>query len=398
MKDFCSLNGSIVFDGAGRHVVGGDTGATSLPWLTVQKGYCAHHFTKVVSVREMRFAPSGELLAASPGRSTVGGGSAGLGALVLVPDDNDDGIGDAPIQFLNGLESAHGMAFTPGYLYYQASLTQIRRVKYEKGDRKPIPNAPTAGEQVADITVYQSSAHWTKAIDMADDGTIYVTNGGDQSSSCSSLGDFEGGILKVDGTTGGHIVARGMRNPVRLRCQHGHNNCFALELARDSSASVGGREKLVAVHEGDDWGHPCCATKNTPFTDMTPTPDCSKTAGEENAFVIGSTPFGLDFAPSNWPAPLSNGIFITLHGVFGSWEGARIVAVGTDPVTGMPLKSSTIDPTNPTGAIYEFASGWDDMTNSHGRPAVAAFSPDGRLFIGDDVTGEIFWIAPVVKN
>src|SRR5262249_9167082 len=36
VKDFCALPGAIVFDEAGRHVVGG--GADELPWLTLKNG------------------------------------------------------------------------------------------------------------------------------------------------------------------------------------------------------------------------------------------------------------------------------------------------------------------------------------------------------------------------
>ena len=49
----------------------------------------------------------------------------------------------------------------------------------------------------------------------------------------------------------------------------------------------------------------------------------------------------------------------------------------------------------PTGAMATFATGWDDGTRSHGRPAVVAFAPDGRLFLGNDTNGDIVWIAPL---
>ncbi len=366
-----------------------------LPWLTLQKGYCAHHFAKVTSTRELRFGPKGELFAASPGRTCVGGATTGLGAIVMVPDDDNDGVGEAPIPIVS-VVTAHGFTFAPGYIYYQASVSQIRRVPYD-GGRTPIANPTTAGDVVIDVTQYQSGSHWGKTIDIADDGTVYVTNGGDQGSACTQPTPFEGGILKADGTPSGHIVARGFRNAIRLRCQKGHNHCFALELGRDSSASFGGREKLVLVQDGDDWGHPCCASKNVPFSDISPVPDCSGVASEDDSFVIGSTPFGFDFVPQNWPAPYAGGVVVALHGVFGTWTGARVVMIGGDPVTGMPMKMSTTGPT-PTGPISDFATGWDDMSNSHGRPTVAAFGPDGRLYIGDDTAGEIFWIAPVVTK
>lgn len=394
MKDFCSLPGSIVFDGNGRHVVGGDTG--QLPWLTLKKGFCAHHFAKLPSVREIRFGPNGELFAASPGRTCVGGASAGLGAIVMIPDDNADGLGDAPIKILSGLESAHGFTFAPGVIYYQVTTSQIRRVSYD-GSRTPIANAAAAGDVVADITVYQSSSHWGKTMDIADDGTVYVTNGGDQGTACTEAQAFQGGILKIDGSPGGHQVASGFRNPVRLRCQRGHNHCFALELEQDGSASLGGREKLVLVREGDDWGFPCCTSRNVPYSNVMPAPDCSKVPSEDNAFVIGSTPFGFDFVPASWPAPYAGGVIITLRGAFASWTGARVVAIASDPVTGMPMKSSTTGPM-PTGPISDFATGWDDNTTSHGRPTAATFGPDGRLYIGDDTANEIFWIAPVVAQ
>jgi hypothetical protein len=39
----------------------------------------------------------------------------------------------------------------------------------------------------------------------------------------------------------------------------------------------------------------------------------------------------------------------------------------------------------PTGALSGFATGWDDGTLSHGRPAAVAFAADGRLFLGNEI-------------
>jgi glucose/arabinose dehydrogenase len=45
--------------------------------------------------------------------------------------------------------------------------------------------------------------------------------------------------------------------------------------------------------------------------------------------------------------------------------------------------------------MTNFATGWDDGTVAHGRPAAVTFSSDGRLFVANDVNGIIFWIAPM---
>src|SRR5260221_9597022 len=276
----------------------------------------------------------------------------------------------------------------------------IRRLPYRAGDRSAASRGVRAssGEIVADITVHQSMTHWPKALDVADDGTIYVSNGGDQGEVCDPEHPIRGGIFVLDGSPGARHIVKGMRNPIALRCHRGKNQCFAAELSRDYSASMGGREKLVPIREGDDWGFPCCATKDVPYPDVAPTPDCSRVAPEGNSFVIGDTPFGFDFAPDTWPGRWAGSVILTLHGAFGSWAGAKIVAIATDPATGKPLPSPIASESANSSLLTSFAVGWDDGTKAHGRPADASFAPDGRLFIADDVRGEIFWIAPATDG
>jgi glucose/arabinose dehydrogenase len=386
---FCDLPGSVLFTAAGTVTVpGGDSSRVSFLHLPV--GFCVHYFGNVPNVRQMRFAPGGELFAASPTTGTTGGTYGGKQAVLVLPDDDRDGIADATQTFLDNLPSTQGLLFTKGYFYYQDD-TQIMRVAYQSGDRKP--SGPS--ELVANIQVYSSSLHWPKALDQADDGTIYVANGGDQSEACTEPHPFHGGILKLDGTMAGKQVAKGFRNPIAVRCEHGKNLCFAAELARDYSEELGGREKLVPIRDGDDWGFPCCATTGVAFPDAIAGADCSKVASEHAAFLIGDTPFSFDFEPGKWPAPYTGAAFVPLHGAAGTWHGARLVAVEMDPTSGLPVPSDDLDAGAATGGLSDFASGYDDDLLQHGRPAAVTFAEDGRLFLANDNSGEIFWIAPL---
>ena len=45
-------------------------------------------------------------------------------------------------------------------------------------------------------------------------------------------------------------------------------------------------------------------------------------------------------------------------------------------------------------SLLQFASGWDDGMQDHGRPAAITFAADGRMFLADDNLGIIVWIAP----
>ena len=392
---FCDLPGSMQMTDTGVVVVpGGPSSAPDLQFIRLPVGFCAHFFTNVGNVRQLRFAPGGELFAASPTTPTTGGGRGGQAAIVALPDDDRDGSADRTLTFLGApagpsLRSTQGLLFSGGFLYYQDG-TKIMRLPYASGDRSP--SGPS--EQVADITMYFSPLHWPKALDAADDGTIYVANGGDQGEACNPARPFHGGIRKLDGTPDGAPVAKGFRNPISVRCLHGHNRCFAVELAKDFTTFSGGREKLVEIRQGDDWGFPCCATKDLPYEGIDPVPDCSGVAADTDSFLIGETPFDVDFETGKWPAPWSHRAYLPLHGVAGAWEGARLVAIAMNPETGELVPASTL-PAGPPGSVADFAVGWDDGTRSHGRPANVAFASDGRLFLGNDNTGDIIWIAPL---
>ncbi len=411
---WCSLPNTVMHLGPELHLE--PKGASGLRWLSLPDGFCAHHFAEVPNLRAMRFAPTGELFASSPVTGTTGGGPNGLSALVLIADDDGDGVGDQLVTWRSGLPSTQGLLFTDGFLWFQ-DHTKVMREPYQPGQRQPSGDPDVR----ADVQVYVDGLHWPKTLDQADDGTVFVSNGGSQSELCLWPMPFHGGVLALDpGSPGGlKEVAKGLRNPMYLRCHHdGHDLCFAAELAKDYSAAMGGREKLLPVHEGDDWGYPCCASQNLPYSDVCLTcsgdtalpadstltcqaasncsPNCSQVMAENNGFVIGNTPFGFDFVDTQWPAPWRNQAIVALHGAFASWVGAKVVAIGMDPATGLTLPSSDVNGA-PTGAMQDFLTGWDDGQLDHGRPADVVTSKDGRVFVANDVSGEIFWVAPLTS-
>jgi glucose/arabinose dehydrogenase len=381
-------------------VPGAPATSPDLTWLTLPPGFCAHYYGTVGDARQLRFDPGGDLFVASPTTGTTGGNPVGaIAGIAVLPDDDHDGVADSNITFLDHLPSVQGLMFADGFLYYQDGST-IRRVPFRPGDRRP-----SGGSEIVTTfdpnRVPQDGLHWPKVFDRAQDGTIYVSNGSTQLELCTSTRPVFGAIfqLNADGTTG--EVAKGFRNPIAMRCEVDHNVCLVAELALDYSASTAGREKLVPLHPGDDWGYPCCATRDTPYGGVTyndtgTVPDCSGVGQESGSFIIGHTPFGLDFEMGRWPAPWAHRVFLTLHGDVGTWDGARVVAIALDATSGLPLRATELEggAADPD-SMLEFATGWADGTHAHGRPAPITFAPDGRMFLGDDQRGMIVWIAPV---
>jgi glucose/arabinose dehydrogenase len=395
---FCALPGSVVWSDEGPVLIPGGAPTADVSWMHLPPGFCAHYFATVKTARQLKFAPGGELFAASPTTATTGGANNGVSGVVVLPDDDHDGVADTTITFLARLPSVQGLLFAGGYFYYQNGSV-IQRVPYASGDRQPSGPA----EVVTDLSTSlpQDGLHWPKAFDVAQDGTLYITNGGSQGDQCSSAWPARGAVVRLNPDHTTSLVAQGFRNPIALRCEQDHDVCLVVELALDYSGDTGGREKLVPVRQGDNWGYPCCATQNLPhlgvrYVDTAAVPDCSGVASETDSFIIGHTPFGVDFSPQTWPAPWNERAFVTLHGVVGSWAGARVVGIAVDTLTGLPLPATELDASvgNPDN-LKDFATGWDDGRQDHGRPAPITFAPDGRMFVGDDQRGAVIWIAPV---
>ena len=378
-------------------------GASPSP-LTVPEGFCAREFTAapVIEGRVMRFAPNGDLFLAVPAMGTPGGASGGAGAIVVLPDDNHDGRADAVVHYAgspttptaecygaegdaSNLTCVHGLLFSGGYLYYTRS-DEVRRFAYKSGDRQA---KVAAGELVSKLGGGgNASIRWTHTLDQAKDGRIYVSRGRFEASGCTDTEMTLGSVFALPVGSAAtlpltpEVVADGFRNPMFLRCQPGCGDCYADELSGDSWSGIGGREKLALLETNGHWGYPCCIGKDEAAPGA-PSGMCHAIGTELAAINLHDTPFGLDFETGAFPAPYSYGVFIGMHGAVGSWTGTGVAWLSTDPVTHRPV-----------GVPRMFATGWGQQAPVVGRAADVAFAPDGRLFVSDDQSGRIFWIAP----
>lgn len=279
-------------------------------------------------------------------------------------------------------QSVHGLLFDSGYLYWTFQ-NSVNRVAFARGDRAISPTATV--ELVADIT---GSERWTHTLAAGPDGSLYVSMGIYGSFQCPYPSPERGAILRIRRTPtdttpplNGTIVAQGFRNPMYIRCHAW--GCYAAELTDDGWTSPG-REKIVKFESGQDYGYPCCYDRGLPSPANGGRVACTNVVASMIGFPVGYTPFGHDFAPSTWPAPYANGLFVGLHGQVGSWTSTGINWAASDATTHAFMGESAAT----------FMTGWGRGTPNEGRVADIAFAPDGRLFFTDDQQGQVFWIAP----
>ena len=353
---------------------------TDVTGVTVPADFCVRKFADVPVARVMGFAPNGDLFVSSPKRVTPGGAGPGAGAIFLLRESTPGGVLQK-FTFAQGLQTVHGILVTSSAFYYTLEQS-VLRVPYAAGATSIDTSTP---EVIATFDQSASYARWTHSLAMSTDGALLVSRGVFDNQVCPPADDRNASVLRIGSghSAAGDIVARGFRNPLTLRCMP-WSTCYAIELSGDGWTAAGGAEKLVELHDGDNYGFPCCVARDVPAPELgNPPPNCSTITVADHTFPLHDTPFGFDWERNfGWPDPYRNGFFVGLHGDYGSWTHAGMQWAPTDPVTHLPTKATT-----------EFLTGVG-QNKTISRIADVRFAPDGRLFFTDDHGGAVYWIAP----
>ncbi len=363
--------------------------AASRVTAAIPAGFCIRRYATVGHPRVMAFAPNGDLFVSSPLTTGPGGTGPGRGEIVVLPDDNRDGVADSIVTYqartsMRELDTVHGLLFHNSSLYY-TTFHGVHRYPHATGSRAAPAGPP---ELIADLS---ESERWTHTLAVKPDGRMFVSMGIYGSSICPYPTPERGAILEIGPghsmlsgrTVAGSIVARGFRNPMYIRCQPS-GDCFAAELT-DDGWTAPGREKILRFNNNEDYGYPCCYERGlpSPYNPGGMRYSCANVTASLAGFPVGHTPFGHDFERNVWSDPTYRAsVYVGLHGVVGSWDHTGINRLAVDPMTRLP-----------TGTPQPFMT-WGPGTPNVGRVADLVFAPDGRMFFTDDQLGMVFWIAP----
>lgn len=354
---------------------------TNVMGATPATGFCLKSYAQIGEARTMVLAPNGNLFVGAPSDSAPGGASGGPAAIVLLSDDDHDGVAEEHL-FLTELDAmhtklheVHGLALGGGYLFFTMKAS-VWRVPYATGDRV----ATALPENLNLPATYATGGRFTHGLARSVGGQLYTSRGAyGECSMTPESGEIS--TIGADGTL--TTIAGGFRNPMYLRCHRTDEVCAAMELGED--LMTGAREKMLILQPNTNYGYPCCYSKAVASPDGA-SMSCGDVAKEDASFPLSDTPFGFDWEPGMWPAPYGNGVFVALHGSAYSspqWQGAAVVFAPTDPTTHVPVQDWQI-----------FQGGFGVGGSVLDRPSDIAFSNDGRMFISDDTSGNIFWMAP----
>lgn len=340
-------------------------------------------------VRELAFAPNGDLFA-----GTTGDG------VYLVP--NADGAGPAGKALLFATlasEPAAGVAFGPGSLYVGTQLA-VYRIAYTPGDR----NAHSTRE-IAQVRLRTDSGddnHSTTSVAFTG-GTLYASIGS-TCDACKESNPLRATIqqMRPDGTQMRAKAIR-FRNAIALAINPATGSLWAGGAGQDAITPGHPYEFFdnVTAHAGvPDYGWPDCEENHHAYR---PGADCTRTVQPQLVFPAYATLIGAAFYPIRprgsyaLPARFGGGVFVTMHGSWHRKDGCTVAPV----VAFVPMKGESparaVDWTNPNSQWSAFITGFQPGCSAGtriGRPTGIAVGPQGDLFVGDDQTGYIYRIRP----
>ncbi len=397
--------------------------------LTVPAGFCAQVFAeRVGAARHVVVARNGDVLVnTNPSRAGAesGTGSGPGGGVVLLRDTNGDGRADL-VKKLGGFGGT-GIAVGNGHLW---ATDRNNVVRY----------AFTIGDTVlgaADTIVKDLPLGGHNAYNFVINGNVLYLNVGSRTNSCQATDrqnnvpgvdpcvelETRAGIWTYDANRPGQTVANGtrfatgIRNSVGLAWNGPAGELWTMQHGRDQLAQNWGfsaeynaenpAEELLQIKQGDDFGWPYCYYSNE-VNRLVLAPEyggdgkqvgrCAGKKGPVVAFPGHWAPNGLLFyTGKQFPEPWQSGAFVVFH---GSWNRAPLVQDGFR-VSFVPLRGSRA-----TGAARTFADGFaadffkgkkdapppaGDVRNH--RPSGIAQSPDGALFVTDDLSGTVYKIS-----
>jgi glucose/arabinose dehydrogenase len=398
--------------------------------ITLPAGFCASIFADNLGhARHLAVAPNGDVYVNTWSSMYTTMKNAPGGFIVALRDADHDGRAETVERFGTVYQDGKpgggtGIAVHDGALYAEVDNNIVR---YALG----ADAAPRSQPEVIVTGLPQGGDHPMHPFAIGTDGMIYIDSGSPSNACQEKNRAFESpgrrpcreletraGIWRYDTKKTGQTFspreryATGLRNPEALAVQPRDGALFAVVHGRDQLSENWPKlytvaqqnelpaEILVRVSDGADFGWPSCYFDAMQAKQVLAPEyrgdggkavgDCAMKGRPDLAFPAHWAPDALAFYPGTaFPAKYQGGAFVSFH---GSWN--RNPKQAGYLVAFVPFADG-----KPNGTYEEFATGFagkelpaDPMQAAH-RPMGLAVSPDGAVYVSDDVNGRVWRIS-----
>jgi glucose/arabinose dehydrogenase len=318
--------------------------------------------------RTMLLAPNGDILLAEPG----------LGRILVLRDNDRDGVADDQFTFMRGLNEPFGLALRAGFLYI-GNTDSIVRVPYAAGQTTNTATPET-------IATVPGGGHSTRGLLFSNDGSKLYVSIGSSGNAEPETDPNRAAIIEMnpDGSAR-RVFASGLRNPVMMSWNPANGSLWTVVNERDGLGDDLVPDYATEVRDGAFYGWPYAyiGPHEEPRLQGA-RPDLVAKAVVPSVLIRShSAPLGIAFYQgAMFPQSYNGSAFVALH---GSWNRAKRTGY---KVVRIPFRDG-----QPTGGYDDFIVGWSQDENSNsvwGRPVGLLVLPDGSLLVSDDGAGKIW--------
>jgi glucose/arabinose dehydrogenase len=343
---------------------------------------------KLDGARLMTVGPDGHLYLSLPKQ----------GKVVMLPDENQDGVADKIVLVAEKLNAPHGIVFVDNTLFV-ANQDGVVKLERENGQWPAIKT----------VTIVQNLAtggHTLKSLKRGPDGFLYL-NVGSSCNVCVEEDSTRATIHRysVDGKAAGSLLtlgrhaqspiwASGLRNSQGFVWHPVTGEMFATNEGADNRSEFkNGRvndelppEHLNKIIGGQHYGWPFCWGKEpdgSQFADPNFEGEanfCKTTQAPAITFTSHSTPIGISFLnEAKIAAAYKNDALVALH---GSWNREKL--------SGYKVVRVKFNEAHQPIAVEDFLTGWLQNNGAWGRPVDVTVGNDGAIYVSDDKMGLIY--------
>lgn len=328
------------------------------------------------------------------------------GRILALTDADGDGVYENRTTFVEGHDTAHGMDWHDGELWFTTSGA-IHRAKDTDGDG--------AADDVVTVIddLPEGGGHWWRSLCVTDDGHLFTSIG---DSGNTTVDEYEGSDRQKiwrfnhDGS-GKTLWSTGIRNTEKLRLRPGTDELWGADHGSDwfgrslgeGDGDVGQPvtnrippEEFNHYVEGGFYGHPFIVGNGLPRYEFTERDDILELAAKT---IVPEYEGGAHWANNGFTfmtgdrfadhpdGTMDGDAIIAYH---GSWnrqppEGYQVHRVLFDEVTGKPIGGF---------ALVECLRGPRRLA----RPVDAVAAPDGSVLWSCDMTNKVYRISPIEQE
>lgn len=296
------------------------------------------------------------------------------GRVLLLRDDDQDGVAEQRISLVDGLKQPHGIDSKGGWLYI-AETDAVGRIAFD-----PRQGA-THGEYTRLVTgLPHGKGHWTRTLKIGPDGWLYVTVG----SSCNACIETEPERaamfrMRLDGSDK-QLYATGLRNSVDFDWSPADGGLYATDNSRDWLGDDFPPDELNKIVKNGFYGWPYANADKIPDPDFGEGRQAliAQSRAPSFEFRAHNAPLGIRFLRYQDNAAYQHSALVALHGSWNrsSKDGYKVVSLHWDA----------------NGAIRakDFMTGFLQGEQVQGRPVGIEEGADGDIYISDDYAGLIY--------